>query len=193
MSRASEMQKRKLQIIDAAMDVLLEDGFCDLRLSRVAKHAGVSAGLVCHHYGTKQGLLLAVMRHAVSAYQSQSEKVIAANPVARDQIFAIVRLALVPEQSSARLSAVWLALYYLSSSDSTYRTELLRYQQQNYENILSALSPLYDAQKAQYKARVIAAMIDGVWLQNAVHCETVDLVAAQELAVSLAEHVLTVP
>lgn len=189
MSRASEMEKRKIQIIDAAMDVLYEQGFCDLKISEVARRAGVSAGLVCHHFETKRGLLLAVMRQAVDAYQNQSEKVALAHPDLPDRTLALVQMALSPEQVNPRLSSAWLALYYLAASDPEYHAELVRYQNYNHSNILAALTEVFDPDDAKQKAHLISALIDGVWLQNAARCETVDIEVAQKLAVNLTKNV----
>lgn len=190
MSRTSDMQQRKSQIINATMDALDEHGFCDLKISDVAKRANVSAGLVCHHFGTKRGLLLATMQSAVDAYQAQSVQVIADHPDYRDRILALVQTALSPEQVSVRLSSVWLTLYYLTTSDPDFHEQLQRYQKQNHENILSALSPIYKPDVAEKKSRLIAALIDGVWLQSTARSKTVNLELTQNLAVDLAQQIL---
>lgn len=193
MSRTTDTENRKAQIIDAALDVLNDQGFCALKIRDVARQAGVSAGLICHHYDTKQGLLLAMIRHAVTAYAEQSDLVAAQDLPPRDKVLALVRMALAPEQSNKRLSSVWLTLYYLAGSDADYHAELLRYQQKNLEVILSAIAPLYDRDEAAHKARLIVALVDGVWLQHATRAAPVDLGAAQDLISNLTEHALTAP
>ncbi|MCG7521888.1 TetR family transcriptional regulator [Ruegeria sp. Ofav3-42] len=192
MSRASDTEIRKAQIIDAAMDELSERGFCALKIRDVARRADVSAGLVCHHFETKHGLLLAVMRHAVTTFGKQLNRISAQDMPARDKVLALVRMALAPEQSNKRLSSVWLTLYYLAGSNEDYHAELLRYQQQNLDVTLSAVSSLFSADEAAHTSRLIVALIDGIWLQHAARAEPVDLTAAQNLAVSLTEHALSV-
>ena len=157
----------------------------------ILTRAGVSAGLICHHYDTKRGLLLAVIRHAVTAYGKQSELVATQDVPPRDKVLALVRMALAPEQSNKRLSSVWLTLYCLAGSDVDCHAELLRHQRKNLEVILSAISPLFDVEEAAHKAHLIVALIDGVWLQHATRAAPVDLGAAQNLVASLTEHVLT--
>lgn len=191
MSRTTDTENRKAQIIDAAMDVLNDQGFCALKIRDVAQRAGVSAGLICHHYDTKQGLLIAVIRHAVTSYGKQSELVAAQDVPPRDKVLALVRMALAPEQSNKRLSSVWLTLYCLAGSDTDFHAELLRYQTKNLEVTLSAISPLFDPKEAAHRARLIVALVDGVWLQHATRAAPVDLGAAQDLIASLTAHALS--
>ncbi|WP_162932914.1 TetR family transcriptional regulator C-terminal domain-containing protein [Roseovarius sp. EL26] len=191
MSRTTDTEHRKVQIIEAAMDVLNDQGFCTLKIRDVARRAGVSAGLICHHFDTKHGLLLAVIRHAVTAYGKQSELIAAQDTPPRDKVLDLVRMALAPEQSNKRLSAVWLTLYCLAGSDADCHAELIRYQRKNLEVILSAISPLFDVDQATHIAHLIVALIDGVWLQHATRAQPVDLGAAQDLIASLTEHALS--
>ncbi|WP_170327671.1 transcriptional regulator BetI [Ruegeria arenilitoris] len=191
MSRLSDIEIRKLQIIEATMDVLNDQGFCALKIRDVAHQAGVSAGLVCHYYDTKQGLLLAAIRHAVTSYGEQLDLIAEQDTPPRDKVLALVRMALAPEQSNKRLSSVWLTLYCLAGSDAEYHQELLRYQQQNLDVVRSAIAPLYSDDEAGHIARMIVALIDGVWLQHATRVEPVDLNAAQNLVATLTEQALS--
>jgi AcrR family transcriptional regulator len=56
---------RRRQIIDAAARVLARDGLDRTSLSRVAAEAGVSKGLVPHHFGTRDELMVAVVESLV--------------------------------------------------------------------------------------------------------------------------------
>lgn len=191
MSRASDTEIRKIQIIEATMDVLNEQGFCALKIRDVADRAGVSAGLICHHYDTKQGLLLAAVRHAVTSYGDQMTLIAQQDLQPRDKVLALVRMALTPEQSNKRLSSVWLTLYCLAGSDREFHDEMMRYQRQNHNLVHLAIAPIYPDHIADQIARLIVALIDGVWLQHATRAEPVDLTAAQSLVVSLTEHALS--
>lgn len=191
MSRASDTEIRKVQIVEATMDVLVDRGFCALKIRDVADRAGVSAGLVCHHYDTKQGLLLAAVRHAVTRYGDQMTQIAQQDMPPRDKVLALVRMALTPEQSNKRLSSVWLTLYCLAGSDADFHDELIRYQNQNLELVRCAIAPIYSEDTAEHLARMVVALIDGVWLQHATRAEPVDLKAAQTLVAALTEHALS--
>ncbi|MEX0840187.1 MAG: TetR/AcrR family transcriptional regulator [Parvibaculum sp.] len=70
--RRSPREARRL-IIDAARDRLL-DGAGDLEMVEVAKRAGVSEGLAYYHFGSKSGLLNAVVK---DFYERLDEAVLA--------------------------------------------------------------------------------------------------------------------
>jgi AcrR family transcriptional regulator len=53
--------ERRSQIIAAAARVLSQEGFDRTTLSRVAAEAGVSKGLVPHHFGSRDDLMVAVV------------------------------------------------------------------------------------------------------------------------------------
>ena len=53
-------QSRQDRILNAALNVFAQRGTSDATLQMVADTAGVSVGLVQHHFGTKDGLIKAV-------------------------------------------------------------------------------------------------------------------------------------
>ena len=63
------------KLVDAAQDVLIE-GQGHLEMQVVAKRAGVSVGLAYHHFGSKAGLISAV----VEAFYSQLSEAVFGDP-----------------------------------------------------------------------------------------------------------------
>src|SRR5699024_11054485 len=57
---------RRQQLIAATMAPVYEAGPYDATVSRIARHAGVSAGIISHYFGGKNGLLEATMRQILS-------------------------------------------------------------------------------------------------------------------------------
>jgi len=53
---------RRQQLIQATMAAIDEVGLADATVMRIARHAGVSAGIISHYFGGKDGLLEATMR-----------------------------------------------------------------------------------------------------------------------------------
>ena len=62
--RASKESATATAILDAAYDCLLADGYAGLSTRKVAALAGVPLSQVHYHYGSKGGLLLAVLESA---------------------------------------------------------------------------------------------------------------------------------
>lgn len=57
-ARSSETRKR---VIQAAVDCIIEEGYYRASSNRIAERAGVSWGVIKHHFGTREQLLLAVL------------------------------------------------------------------------------------------------------------------------------------
>jgi AcrR family transcriptional regulator len=59
-------EDRKQEILEAAVRLARVDGYSNITRDNIATAAGVSMGLVNHHYGTINQLKRAVMRAAIS-------------------------------------------------------------------------------------------------------------------------------
>lgn len=56
------MTDKQEKILKAALDLFANEGYNATSTSKIAKHAGVSEGLIFRHFKNKQGLLDAVIR-----------------------------------------------------------------------------------------------------------------------------------
>src|SRR5690554_7145605 len=63
---------RRQQLIQATMAAIDEVGLADATVLRIARHAGVSAGIISHYFGGKDGLLEATMRSEEHTSELQS-------------------------------------------------------------------------------------------------------------------------
>jgi AcrR family transcriptional regulator len=59
--RKGDTDRRQL-LIDAARELFAKHAYDQVTTSEIAKNAGVAYGLIAHHFDTKRGLYLAVMR-----------------------------------------------------------------------------------------------------------------------------------
>ncbi len=58
----SIMTEKQEKILEAALELFAKEGFKSTSTSRVAKQAGVSEGLIFRHFGSKDGLLQAILK-----------------------------------------------------------------------------------------------------------------------------------
>lgn len=63
------MTEKQEQILDAALELFSNHGFHATSTSKVAKHAGVSEGLIFRHFKNKHGLLEAISKQAEERMQ----------------------------------------------------------------------------------------------------------------------------
>ncbi|MFI6995091.1 TetR/AcrR family transcriptional regulator [Nonomuraea wenchangensis] len=66
---------RRAQIVAAAIDVIADVGFAQASLARIARHAGISKGLISYHFAGKEELMTEVV---VVTYGAIAEHVLAA-------------------------------------------------------------------------------------------------------------------
>lgn len=56
------MTEKQEKILNAALELFAEEGYRSTSTSKVAKHAGVSEGLIFRHFENKEGLLEAIVQ-----------------------------------------------------------------------------------------------------------------------------------
>lgn len=56
------MTEKQEKILNSALELFAQEGFKATSTSKVAKHAGVSEGLIFRHFGNKDGLLDSIMQ-----------------------------------------------------------------------------------------------------------------------------------
>ena len=62
-ARRTQQQRRdqaETALLNAAAELAVEHGVRSLTLARVGERAGYSRGIVTHHFGSKQGLILSL-------------------------------------------------------------------------------------------------------------------------------------
>ncbi len=60
---AERVKETKRELLDAAQQVLLEEGYSGLSTRRVAEAAGTQMSQIQYHFGSKEGMILALFEH----------------------------------------------------------------------------------------------------------------------------------
>jgi betaine-aldehyde dehydrogenase len=161
-------ESRRSQLIDVTIDSLAELGFVGTTLAQIAARAGVSAGLVAHYFGEKDGLLDAAFRSLTRRVTDQVRARLVTIATPRGRIQAIIDANLAPEEFDQRTGTAWLAFWGQVLQVKSLRRVQSVYQRRTLSNLKSSLKQLVPAEEAQSLAAMIAAMIDGVWLRAAL-------------------------
>lgn len=59
-------ESRRLQIMEAALEVFATEGYGHCSISRLASHAGISKGLMYNYFESKDALLSAIIEHGLT-------------------------------------------------------------------------------------------------------------------------------
>ncbi len=117
-------EARPAEIIEAALDLFIEAGFADTKLSDVAKRAGIAKGTVYRYFDTKEDLFRAVVRQALAANLGAIEALaaghegpladllplmmgMAAQRLGGSRLPAILRMVVADSRAFPDLAAIW--------------------------------------------------------------------------------------
>ncbi len=165
---------RRRQLVEAAIDVIHEEGFDKATVVRIAQRAGVSSGIVHHYFASKDELLVAAMRGLLVELQRDivQRQRAAASPWGR--VTAIIDASFGDAQFDERVFSAWLALYGNARQSARLQDILKVYHRRLRDNLLYDLKKLTDRQAATKLADGLGAMIDGLWLRCALTGPPVD-------------------
>lgn len=184
---------RRQQLIKATMAAIDEVGLADATVARIARHAGVSAGIISHYFGGKDDLLEATMRQILSdlgAAVAARRRALQDHSAPREHLKAIIEGNFDDSQVSGRVTKTWLAFW----ASSMHKPALQRLQHINDRRLHSNLSAqfrrLMPRSQARQAAQALAAMIDGLWLRGALTPEGLDAAAARRVALTTLDQLL---
>ena len=113
--------ERRTQILDAAIDILCDDGVGGLTHRQVDSRAGVPAGTTSNYFRTRQTLLEATAARTVDLHWQRVELLQAAvGPMSRDALKALMIRMLDPDEQFRR----WTLARFELFMESTRREEL---------------------------------------------------------------------
>ncbi len=113
--------ERRNQILDAAIDILCDDGVGGLTHRQVDSRAGIPAGTTSNYFRTRQALLEATAARTVDLHWQRVEALQSAiGPLSRDALRALLIRMLDPDEQFRR----WTLARFELFMESTRREEL---------------------------------------------------------------------
>jgi len=174
-------EKRRADLVQAAIRCLSEGGMSAFKLERIAVEAGVSLGLLPHYFTSKNALLTEVYRAAlyedvIRKIGELDDKDAPGSPTER--LCRIVDAIIDPEYLKPANLTVWLALW----GEIVVNPDLKRAHRALYRSYLKSLAELIGtvANERHRKvnaveiARNFQALIDGLFLERALDRQAVD-------------------
>lgn len=80
------------KIIEAAIDVIAENGFHQAQVSKIAKKAGVADGTIYLYFKNKEDLLLSLFREKLNLYVGKLESAIRAKQTVQEKLQALIHM-----------------------------------------------------------------------------------------------------
>jgi AcrR family transcriptional regulator len=162
---------RRQRLIEAAIECLKRDGHEGLSVRRISAAAGVSIGLINHHFPTKDALVAEAYRH----FNAQLNKAIRsaverATDSPREQLRALFRAVFSPPNLDRDVLTVWIVLWGLYH----HSPEIRKVHEEAYGGYVELLRELLsqlqkESGKFRMNVRLAAigaqALLDGLWLE----------------------------
>ncbi|ATY30994.1 TetR family transcriptional regulator C-terminal domain-containing protein [Sphingomonas psychrotolerans] len=188
----AEPDARRLSLIEAAARVLARDGASGASVRVITIEAGVSPGLVAHHFGGVDALIAATYAHVGERVSAALDAAVAAagtDPRAR--LNAYVAASFAPPIADRALLATWTAFWGLVIAQpeiaALHDAQYARYRT-GLEQLLAACGIVPAAR--QRAAIAITALVDGLWLElclspAVLDAETAGAIAEEQIAALL--------
>jgi len=160
---------RREALIGAAIAEIGACGSLEVTVGKIARRAGVSSALAHHYFGAKDDLLLAAMRHLLVQLWQQGCAGLREGVTPRQRLSNLVRASFTDAQFAPETISAWLSFYVRAQSSPPAARLLNIYVRRLQSNLVFDLRQLMPAADVQGAARDIAALIDGIYLRQALH------------------------
>lgn len=158
---------RRSALVEATIHEIGVHGTLDVTVSQIARRAGISSALAHHYFGSKERLFTAAMRHILTLYGAEIRTALAGASTPRTRIEAIVRASFSPDQFRPEIVSAWLNFYVQAQKSAEVRRLLHIYQLRLRSNLMHGFRQI-DAQNARMLTDGLAALIDGLYIRQAL-------------------------
>lgn len=180
-------------MLTSALEVVVERGFAEARITDVAERAGVSPALVIYYFKTKDNLLAEAMRWSEDAWYAEMAKRTAALPTAAERLEEVVAMTCLPGASGPPEAswAVWLDLWAQALRHPVVREVREEFDEHFRKTIRDIVR--FGQERGEFVASDendfsvgFSAMLDGFAIQIALGDPVVDARRAFDLAMRVA-------
>jgi TetR/AcrR family transcriptional repressor of bet genes len=176
---------RRSALVEATIREIGERGTLDVTVSQIARRAGMSSALAHHYFGSKERMFSAAMRHILTLYGAEVRGALIMAKTPRQRIEAIARASFSPAQFRPEMVSAWLNFYVQAQKSEDARRLLHIYQRRLRSNLNHAFR-LIAPDQARTLTRGLAAMIDGLYIRQALRADPM----SPEIAVDILMHYL---
>jgi AcrR family transcriptional regulator len=166
-------RQRRMEILEAAADVIARRGLCETRIADVAKRAGASSALVLYYFESKDRLLTEALTHAEDRFYLETFHELTGLERARDRLLHLIDRS-IPARATPGDSPddwrLWFELWSRALRDpqvATKREALDRRWRDTIAQVVrdGQASREFDPVNPDEFALMLASLIDGLAIQ----------------------------
>jgi TetR/AcrR family transcriptional repressor of bet genes len=187
MARDAIKETRRIQLIEATIDVIARAGFSDLTLAQVAETARLSTGIVNFYFKSKDALLAATLEHMVGEYRRYwRANVAAADPGPAEKLTAMLEGDFGRLVANRKTVTVWYAFW----GETRWRPDFMTLCQSLNREFQGVATELFRQLIAETGAverdpvllsKGFSAMSDGLWLDMLINPKETDRETARRV------------
>ncbi len=168
--RRETEERRREDLIGAALDLVAEGGAQAATVRAIAHKAGVTPGLIRHYFASKDELTRTAYAHLMAEMTAQSAVVLQdapEDPALRIALF--IAAAVSPPVADPEAVALWSGFVHVVRRDAEMReVHSLTYLafRDLLQELIMALPQAADGADARAKAIACNALIDGLWMES---------------------------
>lgn len=157
MGRPSNAAERRPQIVQAAVRVIARHGYEGASIQAIAREAGLSAGLLHHHFGNKADILHAVLDHLETLVQERHEAMAARRRGAWGRLEAWIDAHLARgDGSQPEAVAAWVWIGAQALEDAELRARYRAVVERRLEALTMLIEDVAAEQSTRPDARALA-------------------------------------
>ncbi len=165
-----DAETRKRQLIEAAIACLADGGIAAFTIDRICRQAGISRGLISHHFAGKDALLVAAYE-AMTAYLEELAATGLSQP-GEDPAEALrrtIEINFATDVANSPTLKAWLALWGEVAGNPALKAVHRKRYDSYRSNLAGAIAAVAAGRGRKVDAEQLAAMfialIDGLWLE----------------------------
>ena len=166
-------QNRRLQVLEAAWQVIVRDGLDRTSLRAIAQYMGCTTGVVTHYFRNKQELILFALHQVTQRLETGIEEVLK-TAVGSDRIVTMLSVFLPVNQESEDILKVWIAFLGYAVGRNDLMEEHQKSSGRLRDLIINELKELQDNQVLRkdadinQEANALLALVNGLSIDSLI-------------------------
>jgi AcrR family transcriptional regulator len=186
---------RRGMLIEATTRSIAKHGYAGTTIERICDEAGVSRGLINHHFGSKEELILQSYKQLCADWAYYTQEMVDPNGEPEDALRATIGKNFDPKMFKREYLVIWLGFW----SAIPMSAGLRKLDRALYKDDLGTLQELFERLAAKRGLRIDArlqaiglmALIEGLWLQWSLDPKSFSVEEAKAVCLGSVAHLLS--
>lgn len=190
---------RRTDLIEATMDCISELGIQGTSVRAVASKAGVSNGLIRHHFASKENLIAEAYSRTIAIITGPPLAVAAEDGSPTEKLRRFLVTSISGPVAEPRILSLWATfisqVHINDRFREIHRTQYVAYRaacRSLIEDVLAANGIRASADELHRLSIALNAIMDGLWLEGCLSAEEIDEALQIDIGLSSAERLLGV-